>query len=199
MSAAVLVEVERRSFDRAEGDVLIAGIFSDERPARGAAGRIDWRLCGPVSRCLVGGRLEGKTGEVVLLSTSGRLCVPRVLLLGLGDRSRFAAADVKTSTREAVGRALELGARQLVLEPLGIPDADFPDHADAILGATLEAVRAFEVEIVLSLLLGEDDRVQTRAALRAAVSGAKRGSVKLVADKPKTVLGAIPTGLPSAP
>lgn len=199
MSAAVLVEVERRSFDRAEGDVLIAGIFSDERPARGTAGRIDWRLCGPVSRCLVGGRLEGKTGEVVLLSTSGRLCVPRVLLLGLGDRSRFAAADVKTSTREAVGRALELGARQLVLEPLGIHDADFPDHADAILGATLEAVRAFEVEIVLSLLLGEDDRVQTRAALRAAVSGAKRGSVKLVADKPKTVLGAIPTGLPSAP
>ena len=199
MSAAVLVEVERHSFDRAAGDVLIAGIFSDERPARGAAGRIDWRLCGPVSRYLVGGRLEGKVGEVVLLSTAGRLRVPRVLLLGLGDRSRFAAADVKTSTREAVGHALELGARRLVLEPLGIHDVDFPEHADAILGATLEAVRAFEVEIVLSLLLAEADRVQTRAALRTAVSGAKRGSVKLAADKPKTVPGAIPTGLSSAP
>ena len=67
MSAAVLVEVERHSFDRAAGDVLIAGIFSDERPARGAAGRIDWRLCGPVTRYLVGGRLEGKVGGGGLL------------------------------------------------------------------------------------------------------------------------------------
>ena len=185
MSVRVYVEVERRSFDRAQGDVLIAGIFADERPVQRAAGAVDWRLCGPVSRCLVSGKLEGKIGEAVLLSTYARLLVPRVLLLGLGDRALFTPHDIQSVTREAVGRALELGARRLVLEPLGVDDADFPDHVDAVLGATLEAAQAFEVEMLLCLLLRGDDRVQTAAALRAAVSGAKRGSVRLVTEKPR--------------
>ena len=199
MSVQVYVEVERRSFDRAQGDVLIAGIFADERPARGAAGAVDWRLCGPVSRCLVSGKLSGKIGEAVLLSTYARLLVPRVLLLGLGDRALFTPHDIQVVTREAVGRALELGARRLVLEPLGVDDADFPDHVDAVLGATLEAAKAFEVEMLLCLLLRGDDRVQTAAALRSAVSGAKRGSIRLVKEKPRAVRSGAPKVASPAP
>lgn len=197
MSVLVHVLVERRPVDRVEADVLIAGIFSDERPARGAAGRVDWRLCGPVSQSQLSGRLEGEPGDVVLLTTFGKLQVPRVLLLGLGERARFATMDVKKWTREAVGRAIELGARRLVLEPLGVADAEFPHHADAVLSASLEAARAFEAQILLRLLLREDDRVQTDAALRAAVSGAKRATVKLVSDKPKPVSRAVSAGVPS--
>jgi hypothetical protein len=199
MSVQVYVEVERRSFDRAQGDVLIAGIFADERPIRGAAGAVDWRLCGPVSRRLVSGKLEGKIGEAVLLSTYARLLVPRVLLLGLGDRALFTPHDIHVVTREAVGRALELGARRLVLEPLGVDDADFPDHVDAVLGATLEAAKAFEVEMLLCLLLRGDDRVQTASALRAAVSGAKRGSIRLVTEKPRAVRPRAPRVASPAP
>ncbi len=70
--------------DLQECGILVLGFFEDERPLRGSAGWIDWRLNGMLSRFLMDRRLTGEWEETTLLATQGRI-VPRLLLLvGLG-------------------------------------------------------------------------------------------------------------------
>ena len=70
--------------DLQECGILILGFFEDERPLRGSAGWIDWRLNGMLSHFLIEGRLTGEWEETTLLASQGRI-VPRLLLLiGLG-------------------------------------------------------------------------------------------------------------------
>lgn len=80
------------SVDQVEVDSLALGIFSDERPLRGVAGLVDWRLCGLLSRFISAGRLSGRSAERVLMPGAGRIGATRIFIFGLGAREGFAAA-----------------------------------------------------------------------------------------------------------
>ena len=41
------------------GDALVVPVWSDVRPLRGAAGLLDWRLCGRLSQMIREGRVSG--------------------------------------------------------------------------------------------------------------------------------------------
>jgi len=69
---------------RVEADLLVAPLWSDDRPPRGVAGFADWHLCGFLSRLMIDGRLHGAAGETTLIAVQGRLLAPRLLLLGCG-------------------------------------------------------------------------------------------------------------------
>ncbi len=94
------------------GDALVVSVWSDVRPLRGAAGLLDWRLCGRLSQMIRDGRVSGVSGEKLLLVT-GRSAWPRVLAVGLGESSRFD----DSAFREAIDRSLEtlrrMGARSI--------------------------------------------------------------------------------------
>jgi hypothetical protein len=48
---------------RVEADLLVAQLWSGDRPPRGIAGFADWHLCGFLSRLILAGRLRGDAGE----------------------------------------------------------------------------------------------------------------------------------------
>jgi hypothetical protein len=77
------------SLDELQTDVIVLPFFSDERPLRGAAGLIDWRLCGALSRKLMAGYLRGTFGEKALVANPGKLKSERLLLIGLGESASF--------------------------------------------------------------------------------------------------------------
>lgn len=79
------------SIDSVEVDSLALGIFVDERPLRGVAGLVDWRLCGLLSRFISAGRLSGRSAERVLMPGAGRIGATRIFVFGLGARDGFAA------------------------------------------------------------------------------------------------------------
>src|SRR5829696_10536966 len=69
---------------------LALGVFTDERPLRGAAGLCDWRLCGRLSRLLRSERLSGRADEVVMLPPArARLPFTRLMLFGMGEQRAF--------------------------------------------------------------------------------------------------------------
>ena len=68
---------------------LVVGFFADERPLRGEAGLVDWRMNGYVSRLLERQRLSGETQESTLVASSGRLRAEFSLLMGLGERTLY--------------------------------------------------------------------------------------------------------------
>lgn len=79
-----LLDLSLPQLDRLKADTLVLGIFEDVRPLKGAAGFIDWRLCGEVSNLLRNQTFRGEAGELLLISGRGRLPAVRIFLMGWG-------------------------------------------------------------------------------------------------------------------
>lgn len=93
------VPPDLRRLDPLRCDVLALSFFRTERPLRGAAGLVDWRLCGRLSRLQAAGRLTGEPGEITLLPPRPRLPFDKLLLLGLGAPESFDEAAYAQALR----------------------------------------------------------------------------------------------------
>lgn len=89
--------------------------FSDVRPLQGAAGFLDWRVCGSISRRMQEEAFCGHVNEVMLLPANSRLGQQRIFLFGLGS--------VETCTNEI----LREGCMQAlhVMERAGVTNTAF--------------------------------------------------------------------------
>lgn len=65
-------------------DAVVCLVPEDQRPLQGAAGYVDWRLCGALSRALAQGFFQGAPGEKLLMPSEGRLAPPKIFAIGLG-------------------------------------------------------------------------------------------------------------------
>ncbi len=86
-------------------DALCLFIAEDDRPLSGAAGFVDWRLGGGLSRVLQQGFFVGALDDRLLIPTSGNLPVPRIFAVGVGVEAGLDAARL--------GRVLEGAAAML--------------------------------------------------------------------------------------
>ncbi len=168
MSPRLRIVVDARPFERLEADVAAAGVFEDERPLRGGAGRIDWRLCALISELASTGRITGCEGEAILIPDGGRLGAPRILLIGLGPRVACSLSVVEGAVRELTRRSLSLGARTLALSPPGVDEDDFLRHAAAVLAGLIDAVREDGKSIEVRLSIPEEEAAAAARALAAA-------------------------------
>jgi hypothetical protein len=83
------VSATARNMDELQTELVILPFFSDERPLSGAAGLIDWRLCGMLSRQLMAGHINGSFGEKALVAAPPKLKSDGLLLVGLGASTAF--------------------------------------------------------------------------------------------------------------
>lgn len=67
-----------------ECDLLVCGIFEDERPLKSTSGWLDWRLNGRLSRLVIDKKLTGEWKETTLIPSNGRVVPKLILLFGLG-------------------------------------------------------------------------------------------------------------------
>ena len=153
MSGILDLELGAEALERSVVDLLVAGIFSDELPLQGGAGRVDWRLCGMISDQLLAGKICGERGEATLIPSAGRLQSNRVIVLGLGTRSKYRLDMISQSVQQAVLRATALMAPSLAMAPLGIAEDDFPRCAEAIVAGAIagfgDSIASLRLRIVL--------------------------------------------------
>ena len=110
------VPPELRRIDEANVELCACTIWSDERPMRGLAGLLDWRLGGRLSGLLKSQFMLGDLGETVLVPGKPHLAFDKVLLLGLGPRSAFGVGTFRESILR-MARALEgMRVRRAVVE-----------------------------------------------------------------------------------
>ena len=129
--ALTVLPLDLARWDETARDTLVLPVFKSDRPLRGAAGLVDWRLCGKLSRMLKGNRATAEAGETILMPPGRRLRFQRLLWFGLGEAkgygdARFAhdlkwiadvvvKAGISDWTLQAPGRASGLiGARRAV-------------------------------------------------------------------------------------
>ena len=164
VSRELSIDVQGAPLERARADLVVVPLFDDERPLQGGVGRVDWRLCGQLSRLVAAGRLTGRPGEAALLVAFGGLAAPRLLVLGAGSRDRFDAAAFEGLVRNAALRAAALNIDTVAL-PL---PAESDGRAVRALGAAASALAEARdgVSLRLLLLVAREEVVRTPELLR---------------------------------
>lgn len=119
-----------RRLDDAGAELCACTLWSDERPVRGFAGLIDWRLGGRLSALLKAGFLTGDAGEALLVPGKPQLPFEKVLVVGLGARASFGEEGFRAAVLH-IAKALEgLRVRRAVIElPGRANDAVAPREA----------------------------------------------------------------------
>jgi hypothetical protein len=181
MSRRLTVEIDPGPLERTRADVAVFYFFDGDRPLRSGAGRVDWRLCGQLSRLLVAGNLSGASGEAVLLQSGGGLAAPLAIGLGLGARNAFDAEACEALGAEAARRALYLGARTLAL-PLPDPhagDLELSDRIEALVAGAMVAIAELGADLKLCLVPPQAEVRRARQAAAALASKPRPPSVAL--------------------
>jgi hypothetical protein len=75
-------------------DAVCLFIADDDRPLSGAAGYLDWRMCGALSRVLLQGFFKGERGEQLLMPTRGGVSPVRLFAVGAGNSKSLDASTL---------------------------------------------------------------------------------------------------------
>lgn len=140
------------ALDHLQADVLLLGVFDDDRPLKGAAGYCDWRLNGRLSRMLQSGSFKSQADEVLLTDTAGRIPVPRVLLFGLGPRQALDLAAFRSVVRMMLVTAKKMGSSHLAMEMPGVNPGplDPRQGLDALLKVAHNAYPACRITLMVA-------------------------------------------------
>jgi hypothetical protein len=117
------VAPELRRLDEVGSEVVVCGIWRDERPLTGLAALLDWRLAGRLSRLAKQGFLVGDVGEVLVLPARPRLPFDKLLACGLGPRASFGEPTFRTVLERILDALTGLSVKKAVIELPGRGDA----------------------------------------------------------------------------
>ena len=185
MTPLISVVLQARPLDRMPCDLALAGLFTTDRPLRSGAARLDWRLCGELSKQLMSEQITGESGDALLVSSGGALCAPRVLLLGLGDSDHYGPVVAQEAMADAMARCFALGVSRVAMTPLGVSSRDLPDHAASLIGGLLEASRDREDAFELTVAVATRHQDSAARALERAVKAVEPSKIRLqVAHRP---------------
>lgn len=121
-------------------------VFEDERPLRGLAGYVDWRLCGGLSKILREGRFVGAAGDALLFPVFGRVPPGKLFCFGAGARQGHSAGAFALNARRA-GQALsKAGVRSFAVALPPVEGADEVERAKIFLN---EGAGAFKGERIV--------------------------------------------------
>lgn len=121
-------------------------VFEDERPLRGLAGYVDWRLCGELSRILQAGRFVGADGDALLFPVRSGLSPERVYCFGAGKRGDFTRGALALTARRACQALSKAGVKQVATELPALQNNDEQERARTFLA---EGATSFKGERVI--------------------------------------------------
>ncbi len=109
----------------AESDCLILSLFEGEGPSAGPLEDLDRALDGAIFNLLRDGELQGKLNQVSVLHTLGKISPKRLMVAGMGERSRFSLDRLRQVAGTCLKKAKKMGAKRVTAH---IPQVD-PDKA----------------------------------------------------------------------
>lgn len=104
-------------------DILVLGFLKDVRPLKGIAADIDWVYSGSISRMIMEGKISGTRGEALLMATGDRMKTPRLLILGLGEKTNFSYSTVAEFASNLTERLNEMKLAGGAVEMPIIPES----------------------------------------------------------------------------
>ena len=101
----VSVKMQRAALEKADADVLVVGVFSDGIKRNSCLAQLDTKLDSAIAKLKELGDFDGKAQKTSLIYTDGKIASERVLLVGLGKKSK---ANIDTARKAAANAANEI-------------------------------------------------------------------------------------------
>src|SRR5258708_1708905 len=105
-----------RRLDDANVELCACSIWIDERPMKGFAALLDWRMGGRLSALLKSGFVKGELGEAVIVPGKPHVSFEKVLLVGLGPRTAFNDSTFRTAIIHLARTLHRVRVRRAVVE-----------------------------------------------------------------------------------
>lgn len=112
--------------DQLDHETLVVSHFKEDRPLRGLAGLVDWRMNGTLNRYVRQGRTTGEAQELVMVPGHARLPYTRILVLGLGERRGYSPEQYRQASTFVLSRLRMLNATRFTLPLPGIDALRIP-------------------------------------------------------------------------
>jgi len=178
----VAIEVWDQPLGQCPAPTIVVPVPSNERPLRGPAGWLDWRMCGRLSEEMLAGRLTGSLHEAVLLPGQPPFDASKVMLLGIGAAESLPGRGVQDAFRDLASRLLGLCCdHAIVALPASV---DLTQDGESALRGCLQSMSSFRGDGWLHLMVPGGQRVAS--ALRGAADDlcdeADRRRVRLEID-----------------
>ena len=178
MRRELRVDLRETSLARVEADCAVVAFFEDERPMRGGAGLVDWRLCGRLSRLVLEERLSDRWG---LLPSQGRLQTPRILVGNLGRIRELDAPKLQRFARDAGRRVTQLRARSVAWDlPAAIRSLPAETGIASVLSGFRAALALEPGELELLFCVSGEENLRWRVALERAAARQPRSDTPLL-------------------
>lgn len=113
----------------ADLDALCVFVGEDDRPLKGAAGFLDWRMSGGLSRILKQQFFVGALGDCLLLPSGGRIGVPRIFAVGAGPAKGLDRERLRRVLTDAAERLSKAQIRSVALEVPAVPGLSDEDRS----------------------------------------------------------------------
>jgi leucyl aminopeptidase len=158
--APVEVRVQSGDITQSTADVIVVNLFEGVTSPGGGTGAVDKALDGAISRLIALGDIRGKSGELTLVHTFGRIPSPRVLVAGLGKSSEF-DVDAVRNLGASIARYLRrprIKTVATILHGAGIAGLDPAACARALAEGALLGSYRFQRHKAASLK--EDDKAE---------------------------------------
>ncbi|MCK5690241.1 hypothetical protein KAI87_13275 [Myxococcota bacterium] len=135
--------------DKLEAEAVGLFCFTDQRPLRGVAAVIDWRLDGALSQLMLRGRFRGELHEQLMLpSALTRLGQRRFFAFGLGSIKSFNHEQAVLVVRSAIDTMKQASVKKITL---AAPAVSGDDAVQQNFILWLQESFKNEVRIVLTL------------------------------------------------
>jgi len=132
-----------------DGDAVVVGLYEDVRPLKGAAGRLDWLLCGALSRLVIARRVTGSLGDVALLTSKNKIPASKIFMVGLGPRSAVSPASIRAAARTFASAAAGAGVSRAGVDLFSRTNELNDDAVRAIREGILEGAGNASIEMSL--------------------------------------------------
>ncbi|HVE82345.1 MAG TPA: M17 family peptidase N-terminal domain-containing protein, partial [Myxococcales bacterium] len=129
-------------------DSLCVFVAEDERPLQGAAGFLDWRMGGALSRVLVSGFFVGAPGDTLLIPTLGKISIPRVFAIGVGKAASLDPPALAAALRTAAAVLGKARSESVALELPGSGVVEDAARAQALRESFLPAFSGTRVAVL---------------------------------------------------
>ncbi len=99
---------------QAEADAIIVNLFEGVTSPAGGTGAVDAALDGAISKLIAQGDIRGKSGEVTIVHTFGKISAPRVIVAGLGKQKDFDVDAVRNVAANLTRAVRKPGIKNVV-------------------------------------------------------------------------------------
>jgi leucyl aminopeptidase len=149
----VEIRVKQGSITEETTDLIVVNLFQGVTEPAGAQNAlfrgtkaVDAALGGAIRSVIAAGDFTGKSGETLVLYTRGALPAPRVLVVGLGEQSKFDLKAARNAAATAARKARELGARTVatIVHGAGAGGLELSTAAGALVEGTRLELYRFE-------------------------------------------------------